>query len=96
MSAPPEKPSLITARNIYLVAMSAAGLALGLVTLAYPNIGEGYATAFTIMLVISFVVDLVLMRIVPGEVVPLSIESRFTGFFSGMVIYLLITALLAG
>jgi hypothetical protein len=96
MSAPPEKPSIITARNIYLVAMSAAGLALAFVALAYPNFGEGYATAFTIMLVISFVIDIALMRFVPGEIVPLSIESRFTGFFSGMVIYLLVTALLAG
>lgn len=96
MNAPPEKPSMITARNIYLVAMLAAGLALAGFTLAYPGVLEGYMSAFGIMLAISFVVDVALMRIVPGEVVPLSIESRFTGFFSGMVAYLLVTGLLAG
>ena len=38
MSAPPEKPSIITARNIYLVAMSAAGLALAILGLGLSGV----------------------------------------------------------
>lgn len=81
------------ARNIYLATMCIAGVVVGAVSLGYPGIGKGYVTPLMILLVISLVVDVILMRVMRGKVVPLSMESRFAGFFSGYVLFLLITFL---
>lgn len=81
-------------RNIYIGAMCAAGLMLAAATLMWPGALSGYASGFTIMLVASFLVDLVLMRMNRGDdVMPVSMEARFGGFFAGMIIYLAVTAL---
>jgi hypothetical protein len=55
----------------------------------------GYAS-FGILLGVSFVADLAIMQIArrSGEVIPVSMEARFAGFFSGMILYLAITGLL--
>ena len=82
-------------RNLYIGAMCAAGLVLAAAALVWPGALSGYASAFTILLVASFVIDIVLMRIVgaDGEVVPVSMEARFGGFFAAMLLYLGVTAL---
>jgi hypothetical protein len=81
-------------RNIYIGAMCAAGLALAGATLMWPAVLSGYASAFTILLVVSLLIDLVLMRMNHGEnVMPVSMEARFGGFFAGMILYLAVTAL---
>jgi hypothetical protein len=83
------------ARNIYIGVMCVAGIILAAFTLAYPATLSGYATPFTIMLIVSFVVDLALMRMARGnEITPLAVETRFAGFFGGMVLFLIITTLL--
>lgn len=82
-----------TARNIYFAVMCLAGLIVGGASLAYPGLGKGYVTPLMILLVVSLVVDIVLMRVLRERVVPLSMEWRFAGFFSGYVLFLLITFL---
>ena len=81
-------------RNIYIGVMSAAGLVLAAASLMWPGVLSSYASAFTILLVASFLVDIALMQLSRGgDVVPVSIEARFAGFFAGMAIYLALTAL---
>ncbi len=86
--------SALRPRNIYIAAMCAAGVALAGATLMWPAVLSGYASAFTILLVVSFIIDLVLMRMNRGgEVMPVSMEARFGGFVAGMLLYLAVTAL---
>jgi hypothetical protein len=86
--------SALRPRNIYIAAMCAAGLALAGATLMWPDVVSGYASAFTILLIVSFIIDLVLMRMSRGDdVMPVSMEARFSSFFAGMIIYLAVTAL---
>ncbi len=86
-----------SARNIYLAIMSVAGVAIGALTLAYPGLlGEGLSSGFTVLLVISLMADVGLMQLMKGgEVFPLTMESRFAGFFAGLLLYLLMTMLFA-
>lgn len=85
---------MTTGRNIYLACMCVAGIVVGATALVVPAVGSSFATTFTILLVISFVVDVVLMRVVPaGRVSPLTMEARFAGFFSAVILYLLVTFL---
>jgi hypothetical protein len=81
------------ARNIYLAVMCIAGVLIGAVSLGYPDLGKGYVTPLMILLLISLLTDIVLMRLLRDRVVPLSMEARFAGFFSGYVLFLLITFL---
>jgi hypothetical protein len=82
-------------RTIYVAVMCVAGVLLAAATLAWPQALSGYMTAFGVMLAASFVTDIVLMRLArEGEIMPLSIEWRFGGFFAGMMLYIAITALL--
>ena len=81
-------------RMIYVAVMCAAGVLLASLSLAWPGALSGYATAFGVMLAASFVTDIVLMRFAgEGEIMPLSIEWRFGGFFAGMLLYLAITGM---
>ena len=81
-------------RMIYVAVMCVAGVLLAALSLAWPVALSGYATAFGVMLAASFVTDIVLMRFAgEGEIMPLSIEWRFGGFFAGMLLYLAITGL---
>jgi hypothetical protein len=84
-----------TARNIYLGAMSVAGVLVGALAMVVPALGKGgFATPFTVLLVISLIVDVALMRLMKGDaLIPLTMPARFGGFFSGVVLYLLITFL---
>lgn len=85
----------LTPRNIYIGVMCLAGAVLGLVGLNQPDLLSGYVSGFAVLLATSFLVDIVLMRFVGanGDVVPVSMEARFGGFFAGMLIYLGLTAL---
>ncbi|MDB5570920.1 MAG: hypothetical protein JWN93_2103 [Hyphomicrobiales bacterium] len=83
------------ARSIYIGVMCVAGLILAAFTLAWPQTLGGYMTPFAVMLIVSFLVDLALMRMAKeGEITPLSVETRFAGFFGGMVLYLVVTTML--
>ena len=75
--------------------MCTAGVMLAAASLLWPNLSLGYAS-FGILLGVSFVADLAIMQIArrSGEVIPVSMEARFAGFFAGMILYLAITGLL--
>ncbi len=85
---------MLTPRNLYIAAMCVAGFALAVATIAWPGLLSGYASAFAVMLAASFIIDMALMRFAPGEgeIVPVSIEARFGGFFAGMLIYMALSA----
>ncbi|MDB5651247.1 MAG: hypothetical protein JWL62_2767 [Hyphomicrobiales bacterium] len=86
---------MMSARNIYLGVMSVAGVVVGALVLAYPALGKGgFTTPFTVLLVISLIADVGLMRVMRSErLIPLTMPARFGGFFSGVILYLLITFL---
>lgn len=87
-------PGTIKPRMIYVAVMCVTGVALGVVSLSWPGALSGYGMSFGIMLAASFITDITLMRLArDGEVMPLSIEWRFGGFFAGMLLYIAITGL---
>jgi len=83
-------------RILYIAAMCIAGLALAIVAKFYPGIASGPVPPLFWLLIVSFVIDLGLMRLAASTgAPPLEMEWRFGGFMAGALVYLGV-ALLSG
>ena len=79
----------LTTSVIYTAAMAAAGLALGIASLTWPEIHEGPVPPLMTLIGVSFVFDIALMGAAARgwtEVMPMN--GRIIGFFAGALIYL--------
>ena len=79
----------LTTSVIYIAAMAAAGLALGIASLTWPEIHEGPVPPLMTLIGVSFVFDIALMGAAARgwtEVMPMN--GRIIGFFAGALIYL--------
>ena len=78
-----------TTSLIYTAAMAAAWLALGVASLAWPEIHDGPVPPLMTLIGVSFVFDLALMGAAARgltDVMPMN--GRIVGFFAGALIYL--------
>ena len=79
----------LTTSVIYTAAMAAAGLALGVGSLAWPEIHDGPVPPLMTLVGVSFVFDLALMGAAARgltDVMPMN--GRIVGFLAGALIYL--------
>ena len=83
-------------RILYFAAMCIAGLLLGIAAKFYPVVASGPVPPLFWLLIVSFVIDLGLMRLAAHTgAPPLAMEWRFGGFMAGALVYLGV-ALLSG
>ena len=79
----------LTTSIVYVAAMAATGLALGLASLSWPIINDGPVPPLMSLIGVSFVFDLALMGAAArGWTDALPMNGRIIGFFAGALIYL--------
>ncbi len=84
-------------RTIYIAIMVVAGIALALASFKWPIINDGPIPPFMSLLGVSLVMDLVIInRAMAGKANPLTMETRFIGFFASAGLYFVLRLVLAG
>lgn len=84
----------MTIGRIYIAGMLVFGLVVGLVTTAVPDVRAWAVPVFVWPLVVSFIVDLALMRRAgPGQVSPITMAERAIGVIGSALIITVILEL---
>ena len=83
---------MLNARNIYVVLMWIAGVALGLAIVARPELASAALPPLGMLLLISLIIDVTGMAIAASRgQQPIAMNTRLLGFFGAAILYLLIT-----
>lgn len=82
---------------VYVVTMLLGAVILALVARVWPVAGEGSFTPLFILLVVSFIYDVVVMRFgTQLQLGMLTMPQRFIGFIGGVFTFLMVHAALQG
>lgn len=85
------------ARNLYVPIMCFAGVVIGGYARAHPDFANGSIPPYFWLLGVSLAFDLAVMALAKRiAVVPLTMNTRMFGFFSGVVLYMLIVYVFGG
>ena len=88
---------MVIARNFYVPLMCFAGVVVGAYARAHPEFAQSSVPPYVWLLGVSLVFDLAIMALASRvAVVPLSMNMRVAGFFSGVVLYMLIVYVFGG
>ncbi|MCC0004397.1 MAG: hypothetical protein H6872_04370 [Methylobacteriaceae bacterium] len=85
------------ARNFYVPIMCFAGVVIGGYARAHPDFANGSIPPYVWLLGVSLAFDLAVMALATRiGVIPLTMNTRMFGFFSGVVLYMLIVYVFGG
>ncbi|MCB1540821.1 MAG: hypothetical protein KDJ25_08215 [Rhodoblastus sp.] len=85
------------ARNFYVPIMCFAGVVIGGYARAHPDFANGSIPPYVWLLGVSLAFDLAVMALATRiGVVSLTMNTRMFGFFSGVVLYMLIVYVFGG
>ena len=88
---------MVIARNYYVPLMCFAGVVVGGYARAYPEFAHSSVPPYVWLLGVSLVFDLAMMALASRiAIVPLSMNMRVIGFFSGVALYMLIVYVSGG
>ena len=88
---------MVIARNFYVPLMCFAGVVIGGYARAHPEFAQSSVPPYVWLLGVSLVFDLAIMALASRvAVVPLSMNMRVSGFFTGVVLYMLIVYVFGG
>ncbi|MCB1534192.1 MAG: hypothetical protein KDJ44_05555 [Rhodoblastus sp.] len=88
---------MVIARNFYVPLMCFAGVVIGGYARAHPEFAQSSVPPYVWLLGVSLVFDLAIMALASRvAVVPLSMNMRVIGFFTGVVLYMLIVYVFGG
>ncbi|MFT4097097.1 MAG: hypothetical protein QM651_08220 [Rhodoblastus sp.] len=82
---------MVIARNVYVPLMCVAGVAVGAYARANPGFAEGSIPPYVWLLGVSLIFDIAVMALATRiGIVPMTMNARAAGFFSGVALYMLI------
>jgi len=88
---------MVIARNYYVPLMCFAGVVVGGYARAHPEFAHSSVSPYVWLLGVSLVFDLAMMALASRiAIVPLSMNMRVIGFFSGVALYMLIVYVSGG
>ena len=88
---------MVIARNYYVPLMCFAGVVVGGYARAHPEFAPSSVPPYVWLLGVSLVFDLAMMALASRiAIVPLSMNMRVIGFFSGVALYMLIVYVSGG
>lgn len=88
---------MVIARNFYVPIMCFAGVVVGAYSRAHPEFADSAIPPYVWLLGVSLAFDLAIMALATRiAVVPLTMNMRVAGFFSGVALYMLIVYVFRG